>query len=67
MKTILAVNLTINNMKYIINNNNHLLIINDSGGLIFSINEYAYWFKYEYDHNGYQISHEDFARKEIYQ
>lgn len=45
-------------MKYIIDNNS-LIIYNVEGNLIFAINKLEYWVKYDYDHNGNEISYEN--------
>lgn len=43
-------------MKYIIdNNNNQLVIINDSRNVIFGINKFNKWIKYDFDQYGTQI------------
>lgn len=48
-------------MKYIINQFDELIIINDSGNYIFMIDKNNKWIKHEYGHNGSRIYYEDYT------
>lgn len=53
-------------MIFKINNHGSLLIENDEGNQIFTINEYNFWVKTEFDQYGDEIYYEDYRINEMF-